>query len=253
MANQVESIQQQPLGNELDLAPYVLTAPMAIGYELRQLASNATALAAYFNQGHDMLLTRVLAVDVKAKTFVFDVGGHAPSNDALRRADKILLVAAPDGVKVQFSIAGAQLCQFEGKPAFTAAFPPDLIKLQRREYFRLTTPVAKPYFCRARLADGAELRMDLHDISLGGFGAWLPAGLAGRVEAGQQYEEAWLELGAQGVLKLGFEVRSVREARLNSGTRWFVGCQYLKFTHAVEANLQRVLVQLERERRALVD
>lgn len=252
MTNQTDHLQQ-PIAHELDLSPFVHDSPMAVAYELRQLAQRATSLAVYFNQGQGMMLTRILDVDSKARQFVFDLGGHPPTNDALQKADKILMVAAPEGVKIQFAIGGARTCSFEGKPAFIAAFPPSLIKLQRREYFRLTTPMASPYRCQLKLASGANLTLELHDLSLGGFGAWLPVEVMSQIEVGQQFSDAWFELGPLGQVKISLEIRSLRAMTLNTGPRCFVGAKFLGVSRTVEASLQRLMVQLERDRKALLD
>lgn len=251
MSSEIDYLQQ-PITNEQDLSPFVLTAPMAIAYELRQLVSRATSLAVYFNQGQGMMLTRVLDVDGKARQFIFDLGGHPPTNEALQKADKVLMVAAPDGVKIQFSVTGVRTCMFEGKPAFMVSFPADLIKLQRREYFRLTTPVVNPYRCQLPLASGVVLKMELHDLSLGGFGAWLPVEAMSQLDPGMQIEDAWFELGPLGQVKISLEIRSVREVTLASGRRCFVGARFSNVSRTVEASLQRLMVQLERDRKALL-
>ncbi|MBE9610126.1 flagellar brake protein [Chitinilyticum piscinae] len=242
----------QPIPSEIDISPFVQQAPLAIGYELRQLAAHNVPIAVYFNNGQGMMITRVLDVDNKAREFIFDLAGHEPTNAALSQANRILLVAAPEGVKVQFTIQAAKRCTFEGKPAFVAPFPVDLIKLQRREYFRLPTPLANPYRCSVMLPDGRKTGLELHDLSLGGFGCWVPDGLQASFEPGSLFPEAWFEMGPLGQLKLAFEVRSLRELDRGNVKRWFVGAKFDGLSRNAEAAIQRLLVQLERDRKALL-
>jgi c-di-GMP-binding flagellar brake protein YcgR len=93
-------------------------------------------------------------------------------------AKQLLLTAAIDKVKVQFTLGKLSETQHAGLPAFSAALPDKLLRLQRRECFRLSTPITKPVKCIAMIkrADGSTflLEASLLDISGGGIGLMAP-------------------------------------------------------------------------------
>lgn len=247
-----------PISESEDIGPYRLASPVEVGFILRSLANRADFITVYFNNGRDLLLTRVLHVDQKKREFIFDLSGHQPSNDALQKTEKAIFVALPDGVKVQFATGHVRLVDFEEKPAFIAPFPPDVIKLQRREFFRLNTPISNPYYCRLNLPQtGDQIQLEIHDVSLGGLGMWLPKSLNAKVDKidmGLTIEQAMFDFGAGGVMRADIEVRNCRPIENRQGqTQYIVGVRFINLTRSQEANLQRLITQLERERKALLD
>jgi len=224
-----------------------------VGFVLRTLAQRADFVTAYFNSGKDMLLTRILDVDLKARRFIFDLSGHEASNVGIQKAEKVVFIAMPDGVRVQFSTNRIQSTMHEGQPALSAPFPPDLIKLQRREFFRLPTPLSSPYFCRLILNNDDALRLELRDISLGGAGMWFPATHIDLIDLGMKFPQVVFDLGPGGVIRFDIEVRNYRSVENRQGqTQYIVGVQFCNLSRSQEANLQKLISHLERERKALI-
>ncbi|SFN53298.1 c-di-GMP-binding flagellar brake protein YcgR, contains PilZNR and PilZ domains [Formivibrio citricus] len=248
-----ESGAVRPISEAEDIGPFRLASAAEVGFVLRTLAQRNDFVSIYFNSGRDMLLTRILDVDIKARTFVFDLSGHAQSNAALTKTDKAVFVATPDGVKIQFSTSEIRQVDFEGRPAFRAPFPPDLIKLQRRDFFRLPTPISNPYCCRLPIGDGDSMRLDVLDISLGGVGVRFSEAQVGKIEIGLKFSQVEFDFGPGGVMRINVEVRNRRAVVNRQGqTQYAVGMRFLGLSRAQEASLQRLISQLERERKALL-
>ncbi len=247
-----ESEQISPIPEGEEIGAFRMTAPMEIGAVLRTLAQRGDFITIDLNEGRELLLSRILEVDIKGKTFIFDVGGNAASNQMLLNSARSLVLAVPDGVKIQFAVGIVRNCQYQGGPALTTVFPSDLIKLQRREYYRLPTPVARPYRCQLPFANSTHEWLNVHDVSLGGIGAWVPSELKPQIEVGKVYNDIPFDFGPAGVMKLNFEVRSLRHLEQRPGHfAWMVGCQYVNLARQIEANIQRLMAQLEAERKAL--
>jgi c-di-GMP-binding flagellar brake protein YcgR len=89
-------------------------------------------------------------------------------------AEQVLLTTTVDKVKVQFTLGKLSETQSGGLPAFSAALPGQILRLQRREYYRLSTPLTKPvkFVATIRRTDGSALLAEasLLDISGGGIG-----------------------------------------------------------------------------------
>lgn len=242
-----------PISDGEDIAPYRISGHLEIAFILRSLAQNHVNLGIYFNAGRDMMLSRVLSVDSKTKEFIIDVSGHSATNAAITQAERILFVTALDGVKVQFSVAGLSLGKYEGKPAFIIQFPQDLIKLQRREFFRLLTPITNPLTCDITLPNSQKTLLELHDISLGGAGIWLKDDQHTQLESGLVIQNANFDFVTAGTAKLDIEVRSTHPVTLAHGkVRWLAGVRYINLPRNIETNLQKLLAHLERERKALI-
>ncbi|MDR3427381.1 MULTISPECIES: flagellar brake protein [Silvimonas] len=246
--------QQSPIAEGEDVSPFLLTNVLEIGAVLRQLVQRGDFVTIYFSHGQQLMLSRILAVDVAKRELILDVGGHQATNDALAKSERNIVVAMPDGVKVQFVIGQPDIVEFEDSPAFRVPFPRDLVKLQRREFFRIDTPLVRPWACEVILAGNQRATLEVHDISLGGVGLWANSTQAAMLQPGEKVPKAELELGQWGNMPVNLEVRSRRVMMTRSGQEMHhIGCRFLNIGRSAEAMLQRLLAHLERERKSLVD
>ena len=54
----------------------------------------------------------------------------------------LTVTAEMRGAKVEFILPQLNPTQFDGLPAFSAPLPSELLQIQRREYFRISAPLA---------------------------------------------------------------------------------------------------------------
>ena len=252
-SSKTESQTHVPLIAEgVDVSNYLLHTPMEIGFALRLLEQKGDLLSVYFDRGQNSFLTNILSVDTKAQSFWFDASASDAINRAFMRADHVVFAAAPDGVKIQFVLdSEVALLEYDGKPAFVANFPSDMIKLQRREFFRLQTPIGKPLICRMPIAGSAPLQLPLHDISIGGMGLWVVGAV--NVEQMDIVPNCIVELGTFGVVEVTLEIRSKRQVTKRDGTvQTMLGTRFVDLPRNTENVLQRYIAQLERERHQLL-
>ncbi|MDN3576548.1 flagellar brake protein [Chitinimonas viridis] len=236
----------------VDVSSFLLRTPVEIGFVLRSLAQKGDLVSVYFDHGQFSFLSAILECDTKQQRFWFDICGVEAINRSLLRADHIVFAAAPEGVRIQFVLdGGISLVDYDERPAFEAAFPNDLIKLQRREYFRLDTPIGKPLLCKLRHPNGRVLDLPLHDISIGGMGLWMQ----GQVEVEQLdvFPGCRVDLGTFGMVELTIEIRSKRQVTKRDGTvQTMLGTRFVDLPRQTENLLQRYIAQLERERHQLL-
>ncbi|MGQ5523563.1 flagellar brake protein [Chitinimonas sp. PSY-7] len=245
-----ESVELIPAG--VDVSGYLLRTPVEISFVLRSLAQKSDLVTIHFDHGAHSFLSALLAVDTKQQCFWFDISGVDAINRALVRSDHVVFAAAPEGVKIQFVLAGSvSLDEYDERPAFVASFPSDLIKLQRREYFRLDTPIGRPILCKLPHPNGKVYELPLHDISVGGVGLWM----SGPVDAEltQVFSECRIDLGTFGMIEVSLEIRSMRQVTKRDGSiQTMVGTRYVNLSRQTENLLQRYMAQLERERHQLL-
>ncbi|WP_179405424.1 flagellar brake protein [Burkholderia guangdongensis] len=224
--------------------------PLEIGVQLRNLVNRGDFLTVHYDGGQ--LVTRLLAVDVGARTFTFDWGALAEQNAGMLAAPRCKFSAAPDGVRVEFTTSTPRESRYEGLPAFTANFPDVLYFMQRREYFRVDAPVVDPYTCSGVLPDGSPFQFDVLNLSLGGVGLRTADAGVASLEFGVRLNGVELSLGSHGKLALDLELVSRYSSELPSGTRRYqLGFRFLSLPGSAENTLQRLITQLEMKRRQL--
>jgi c-di-GMP-binding flagellar brake protein YcgR len=235
-----------------DYSQYLLHSENEILFILRSLLARAARITVYFNQGKDFLLTAVVAVAEDG--LVLDYGSNMDMNRRAEAAEKLLCVTNLDRVRIQFELRGVKQIDFAGRPAFAAALPDTLLRLQRREYYRLTTPIARPPKCRIPLAraDGTKATVDaiVVDISAGGLAVVVPPeGVA--FEPGMEFPGCRVELPEVGILVATLVVKNRFEVTLPSGARVTrSGCQFADLPGSMLILVQRYIIKAERERKA---
>jgi c-di-GMP-binding flagellar brake protein YcgR len=259
MENTDVHAQQAPLRFEIEQPKeydqYLLYSRAEIAAILRALMQKRALVSAYFNNNRSFLLTAVLAVDMAADTLVLDCGRESGTNHQALLAKQLLLTAAIDKVKVQFTLGKLSETQHAGLPAFSAALPDKLLRLQRRECFRLSTPITKPVKCIAMIkrADGSTflLEASLLDISGGGIGLMAPPSLAALLQRGAVMSDCKVSLPDEGLLVASLCVRNKLDLTTKGGSHYVrVGCQFIALPGARMNMLQRYINRIERERKA---
>jgi c-di-GMP-binding flagellar brake protein YcgR len=221
-----------------------------IAYILRGLMKSGALVTLYFNGGREFVVSAVLAVEAERGFVILDSGANRELNDRLLRGGEMSVVSSQDGVRVQFACRKVEGVSFEGRLAFRIAVPDSVIKLQRREYYRLPTPLINPLKCEVPAAEGERVEMPIADISLGG--VCLVGERAGEALAlGSVLEGCRIVLPEAGTLQANLCVRNSYLVMLKNGaSSRRTGCDFIKLGAQQEAMVQRYIIRLERERRA---
>lgn len=240
----------QPLNTD-GYSKYLLHAQSEIAFVLKSLLAAVTQITVFFNEGQDMLLTTLVAVD--DHQVVLDYGASRELNRKAVAADKHFCVASLDKVRIQFILRAFEEIDYEDRPAFRAALPSEVLRLQRREFFRLTMPIARPLKCVVPIveANGSTFTHELNvvDISGGGLSIAVPHGTDFR--PGTEFKKCHLELPEIGTLTTDLVVRNQFEITLKSGGQVKrAGCEFVKLSSQMGTLVQRYIIKVERERKA---
>lgn len=233
-----------------DIDNYTIHSRMEIVFILRAIQHKNELVTAYFNQGRDFLLTSIIDVDPDADTITLDYGANELLNKSIQESDRIILATTQDKVKVQFVTGHLQEIAYQGRPAFRAKLPESLLKLQRREYYRLATPVSTPIKCSFELPDKKNIEIVIADISLGGI-AVVHYQEKIQLEIGRLFDTCRIILPDVGNVTTGIEVRDEQEIMMKNGAvNHRAGCMFINLHPSQQAMIQRYIIKLERERRS---
>ena len=229
---------------------YLLHSPREILAVLRQVVDQGDLVTVYFNSGKDFLLTTLLAVN--DREILIDRGSSEEMNRRALEAGKIFCITRHDKVKLQFILPGVRETQHEGRSVFNAALPETLLRLQRREYFRLRTPITRPLACDIPvvMSDGSVqiYPHNVIDISIGGLSLQVDAV---PFMTDQDWPDCTLALPQIGVVNTTLRIVNLYEATLRNGQRsQRAGCQFVDLPTSAQNLIQRYIVRMERERKA---
>ena len=238
-----------------DYSKYLLYSRTEILAVLRSLIQKAAMVTAHFDQGNSYLLTSLIGLSANNTEIFFDVSRDELMNRRALQANKLVFTTFIDKVKIQFTLEKLSSSQYEGYPAFVGTVPDKLLRLQRREYFRLTIPLSAPVSLQADLKreDGSAMELDvpLGDISGGGVGLIATTEQAAFLQRGDVLNDCKIRLPDEAALSVNLIVRNMLEVTTRSGTRQVrIGCEFVNVPPARLNVVQRYITRVERERKA---
>ena len=203
----------------------------------------------------DVCVTSILDVDPDNDALILDCSINKEQNERILVAKRIAFETTLDKIRILFDSEGITATTFENGPALRMRIPESLIRLQRRENYRMATPVSNPV--RAVIPMPAELGggtnvFPLADISCGGIAILDNKLLLGNT-IGKNYEGCRIDLPEIGVVTTTLQIRnSLDLTLLNSKTNRRLGCEFVDISRGNLANVQRYITKLERERNARI-
>jgi c-di-GMP-binding flagellar brake protein YcgR len=228
---------------------FLVRNPVEIARIFRGLVQRNELVSAFFNNGRDLMLTAVLEVDQDRRVLLLDYGSNEILNQKILGAERIIFVTSLDSVKIQFASTQIYTDTYQHRDAFRVAIPDQVLQLQRREYYRLTTPIANPLVCLVPWQDDKTLQLALTDISGGGVGLLVPKNSGLRMDVRQMLPGCRIQLPEIGMLDSTLEVQNMFEVTLKNGHQFLhIGCQYVNLSPAMQTLVQRYMIKLERER-----
>lgn len=213
---------------------------------LRALANQQSLVTAYAGGPADFFATTIIAVVPDQGEFLMEAG---PGTAAPSEPGELTLVAFLDNVKVQFETATVGTVGHAGHRALRARMPSKVLRLQRRENFRVAAPVLRAPVChvpKAGLRAAAAIRVA--DVSCGGVALALrpdePA-----LHPGDRLADCVLELPGVPPIGVDLEARHVEPAdgKSTPGLRT-CGCRFVNLPGPAATLIQRYVNSVERER-----
>ncbi|HEY8606493.1 MAG TPA: flagellar brake protein [Noviherbaspirillum sp.] len=239
-----------------DVSPYQVHSRREIVSLLRAMHERNQLVSMQADGGADAVVTSVLDVDEEAGLVVID---RAPSNllnQRLLDSDNVSFETVLDNIRIMFFADKVGECLYDNLPALYIAIPSNLIRLQRREHFRVPTPVASPLRCTIQIppddngTGGTSVVVTLKDISGGGIGVVDEKKLLDNT-IGRVYKDCRIDLPSSGPVVCTLQVRNSHDLQLSTGKSIRkLGCMFVDLPKPMVAAVQRYITKLERERNA---
>lgn len=218
---------------------------------LGDLAKQKMVLNASFNHGLDKMFTSVISVDYDMGTAYLDVGASDTANRNLLTSHDVVF-SSTSGVKIQWSSCGIDYVNLKDGRAFKIDFPKDLIRVQRREYYRLATPVVSLVKCSIPVED-RMVEVALIDLCANGISATAMDPLDEILIEGTEFHNCRIDFPDVGTTDLTLRIgQIVPIEQKNSAVKHRLGMEFVNPSRGNQALIQRYMGKLEREFMALV-
>lgn len=234
------------------IARCTLISRTEILFQLRALQKRKVLVNLDIQGSRQIIVTSVLAVNENSNTVVLDVARGDGLNNELLSGKGAEFIAQLEGVSITFDTGPVSLCTYEKLPALRIMIPKAMVRLQRREHFRVALPIANPVKCIVpNTVDGDPDPISTHivDISCGGVALADTSGRLGG-ESGKILANCKLLLPEANAVIASLEVRNSAQIRLQNGAfQTRLGCRFVDLPNDEAARLQRFVMEIERTRR----
>lgn len=202
--------------------------------------------------GGEGVITTILAVDAARNLVVFDSARSELTNKRLSTAGQVGFSTSINGVGISFAAPRVDLVRFDQRPALKIALPQEMIRLQRRDNFRVMMPIANPAYCLIPPAPGlnqTQIRAVIIDLSCGGAAIAENEGALG-MKVGDSMPDCRLLLHEMEPVTVTLEVCNTALLTLHNGIKKTrLGCRFVDIPADLPSVLQRYILNLEREQR----
>jgi len=217
---------------------------------LDELRLRGSLVTLYYDNAAGFTVGNVVDVDAERETVCLDCAGDGDVQRSIALARDIVVVAFLDSTKIQFTLAGAEPVDHQGRAAFRLRLPQRVLRIQRRGAPRRSPSGGRQPICRVPVPGTADQYEPVRvlDISLGGV-AVLATPRLFDLARDQVVGPCHLDLPELGQIGVSFRVRYMEASPSEVGGRR-CGCEFVELGDGARRSLQRYLERLEATRRA---
>lgn len=228
---------------------YFLQGHVEILSILNELAHRREPVSVYFNNGQQFILTILLSA--RDDGLVFDMGGDEKANALLAKAKSCTFLTYPDGIRVQFSGINPERFMWGDEAAFWVEIPKHVIRLQRRDSYRITLPISHPLSAQFFNHDHVLLHTwEVNNLSAGGFNVITDR--HAKFKVGDRISEVHIQLDSKSFIKCATIVRHITPKDFSGSEKIIIGMSFVDLSHAMDIAIQRAITHIEYERHKLL-
>lgn len=231
-------------------APYILTAREDILDILQSVLNRNSRLRTLLEPANLTATTSLLDINTRSDTLLLGMihteSGLEP--DDFLAATNVLSDTSLEASHVQFASFGAKPHESARHPALRIPIPTQLLNVQRRDSYRIATPVTNPIQCSVNPGSSQKpVSISITDISLGGICLSTEQQELGYI-VGKIYPGCSIELPGIGTVDVALQIAHITQQPSALGvTRYRIGCAFVEPSNSAAGMVQRYINQLERE------
>ncbi len=239
-----------------DIAQYLIRSQTQVIKHLKLLKAAKCLITASFGvDGHKgSFITAIVSIDEKSNTVQLDCASKDYLNRFLLESPEIKYFADYEGIQVRFESKKVRKTGKKEEPTFTIPVPQSIFWFQRRQFYRVRSPMSKKSYCEIRFTDPEteQTRTELfplYDLSIQGL-AFINEHpeLSTHFVPTAEFTDCKLILEGDASYPIHIQIRHKQSMDIkHPGQSEKIGCQILHVTPVMEAAFLRYMQAIERE------
>lgn len=219
---------------------------------LNALKDEENDLKVSFNHGEEDYVTRIIHIAADHQHLYLDMTVDEAFNQRMIASPE-LLIHKDNGIRIKWKASEHCVAKLTDGYALKTEMPKALVRLQRRELFRLKTPMVNPVPCEIPVPDHEnpemtkKIQYHLADVSLGGIGLIIKDQLHPAIKVGTIFEGCKIDFPNLGEALLNLEVKNVIPLNKDKPEeKYRVGLEFKNPSRSSEGLIQKYTFNLER-------
>jgi len=230
---------------------FLVRNPLQVRQLLRSLIDQRALINAHIGGRDQSFPTAVLELDEDEDLLLLDGSPLEGANRAAEQAGYLLCFAQLDKVLVRFRVDGLLRTRNGPHVAFQASLPEEMVHLQRREMYRLETPITDSPHLLLPAADGRSEPLSLRVVDISGGGLAITVSADCGVFALQRRYDASLSLPEGPELEVSLVACNMRDLKLPNGIEARrIGLRFDRLPRGGDSAIQRYIFRIDRQRSA---
>jgi c-di-GMP-binding flagellar brake protein YcgR len=226
------------------LERYWLYSKFEIDALVTRLCDERVPMTVYWGDDGEFAVTQIMKVDALRNEVHFDMPNPPQQQLQLLEAPELVCVAFIEYVKMQFNVEAPRRSSIGGFPTFQCALPERVLRLQRREYYRVRAPENLSAACLVPYSGDRDQYESLRvlDLSVGGLAMLAyprhfdPSGVG-------VIDRCYLDLPGVGTVTVRMRVAHVVTSPDGHSRR--CGCEFVDLSPQARMMLQRYVHRLD--------
>jgi len=236
-----------------EISNYLVKNPKQITNYLNTLSKEKCLISAVFGENNSFL-TAILDIDEKKQTIIIDCGPKEYLNKELLNAGLVDCSADFNGIKVIFKGRQVKKAGKPSNPALSIQIPDLLYWVQRRQFYRVRSPLSKNSYCRIPLQETENetlqsFNFKLFNLSVSGFSITVEElALVNKITLNLEFTNCHLILNETETHAISFIPRNIIPINPNNPSKGHrIGCEFIDITPREENAFARYMQAIERE------
>lgn len=255
MSDQANELPGAPLQGD-DLEQYFVRGRQYVRQILQELIDAHALLSVHLLPGGLSFISTVITLSEDDGWVFLDASPNETIHRRSLGAESMLCVTQLHKIRVQFHLSSITEAPVNGRPALAAPIPGEILRLQRRDAYRLQVPLSHRLFCVLPALEHPQnnqkktLEVPVVDISAGGLSIEVPASKTPPT-VGDKFNSCHLHIG-DAVINISLEIRNHgRRIHADGKEVLRLGCSFVGLPTQAETQIQRYIFQTEREINAI--
>ncbi|MCL2161555.1 MAG: flagellar brake protein [Betaproteobacteria bacterium] len=241
------------------LEEFLLRGRRQILQLLQELIGNHALISVHLFPGGLSFLSTIVTLSEDEEWIFLDASPNETIHRRCLQAERLLCVTQLNKIRIQFRLHNGMEIPFEGHATLAAPIPEEILRLQRRDAFRLQVPLSHDLKCILPVQKHEHdpqsdhgppwkrgVEVSVIDISAGGLSLEAPVNKITPI-VGDQINGCRLKL-PKNLIAVNLEIRNHGRRILGNGKEMLrLGCSFIGLPTQAANQIQRYIFQVERE------